>query len=61
MSQPNLTPEFIVTFRDVMMQGVAVETKTTRKVIAAVPATTTAQILKLAPPKNSPGTSPPRT
>lgn len=36
-TQPKLTPEFIMTFRDLMMQGVAIETKTTRKVIAAVP------------------------
>ena len=37
MTQPALTPEFILTFRDVMLQGLRMETQTTRKVISAVP------------------------
>jgi uncharacterized damage-inducible protein DinB len=37
MTQPTLTPEFILTFRDVMLQGLRMETQATRKVIAAVP------------------------
>ena len=35
-AQPNFTPEFILTFRDMMMQGMSIETQTTRKVLAAV-------------------------
>jgi uncharacterized damage-inducible protein DinB len=37
MNQPNLTPEFIVTFRDMMLQGLQMETKATRNVLNAVP------------------------
>ena len=35
-AQPNYTQEFILTFRDMMMQGMSIETQTTRKVLAAV-------------------------
>src|SRR6266700_4680503 len=36
-AQPNFTPEFILTFRDMMLQGMQMETQTTKKVLAAVP------------------------
>jgi len=29
-AQPNYTQEFILTFRDMMMQGMSIETQTTR-------------------------------
>src|SRR5260221_13723731 len=35
--QPNFTPEFVLTFRDMMLQGMQMETQTTKKVVAAVP------------------------
>jgi len=35
--QLNLTPEFIVTFRDMMLQGIQMEVTTTKRVLAAVP------------------------
>jgi uncharacterized damage-inducible protein DinB len=35
--QPNFTPEFVLTFRDMMLQGMQTETQTTKKVLAAVP------------------------
>ena len=35
--QPNFTPEFVITFRDMMLQGMQMETQTTKKVLAAVP------------------------
>jgi len=37
MTQPALTPEFILTFRDMMLQGLRMETLATKKVLAAVP------------------------
>ena len=36
MSQPAITPEFIVTYRDMMLQGLQMEMKTTKKVLGAV-------------------------
>src|SRR5258706_9171866 len=36
-TQPTLTPEFILIFRDMMLQGMKVEMQTTRRVLAAVP------------------------
>ena len=36
-TQPTLTPEFILTFRDMMLQGMKIEMQTTRRVLAAVP------------------------
>ncbi len=37
MTQPAFTPEFITTFRDMMLQGMQIEMQTTKKVLAAVP------------------------
>ncbi len=37
MNQPNLTPEFILTFRDMTLGGLQMELQTTKKVLAAVP------------------------
>jgi uncharacterized damage-inducible protein DinB len=37
MTQPKLTPEFIVTFRDMSLEGLRMEMQTTKKVLAAVP------------------------
>ncbi len=37
MSQPNLTPEFVLTYRDMMLDGVKREAEITRKVIGAIP------------------------
>src|SRR5258706_7921459 len=36
-TQPTLTPEFILIFRDMMLQGMKVEMQTTKRVVAAVP------------------------
>ena len=36
-AQPTYTPEFIVTFRDMMLQGLQMEMQSTKKVLAAVP------------------------
>jgi uncharacterized damage-inducible protein DinB len=36
-TQPTLTPEFILTFRDMMLQGMKMEMEITRRVLAAVP------------------------
>ena len=36
-NQPAYTPEFIVTFRDMMLQGMQIEMTATKKVLAAVP------------------------
>lgn len=35
--QPNLTPEFITTFRDMTLQGIQMESNATKRVLAAVP------------------------
>ena len=35
-NQPAITPEFIVTFRDMMLQGIQMEMKATKKVLGAV-------------------------
>jgi uncharacterized damage-inducible protein DinB len=37
MPQPNLTPEFVLTYRDVMLDGIRREAQTTKKVLASVP------------------------
>ena len=37
MSHPNLTPEFVLTYRDIMLDGIRREAQTTKKVLAAVP------------------------
>jgi uncharacterized damage-inducible protein DinB len=36
-AQPNLTPEFITTFRDMTLQGIQMESNATKRVLAAVP------------------------
>jgi len=36
-AQPTLTPEYILTFRDMTLQGLQMEMQTTKRVVAAVP------------------------